>query len=66
MPRQTFRVKGMHCPSCEKLLQMDIGDIAGVKAVKANWKAGTVEVDGDKIDAAAVKKAITGAGYAPQ
>ena len=62
----SFKVKGMHCPSCEKLLQMDIGDITGVKAVKANWKAGTVDVEGDKIDQAAVKKAIAGAGYAPQ
>ena len=66
MARQIFKVKGMHCPSCEKLLQMDIGDLAGVKSVKADWKKGTVEVEGDKIDQAAVKKAITGAGYVPQ
>jgi len=66
MPKQTFKVKGMHCPSCEKLLQMDIGDIPGVKSVKADWKKGAVEVDGDKVDAGAVKKAITGAGYEPQ
>jgi len=66
MARQIFKVKGMHCPSCEKLLQMDIGDISGVKSVKADWKNGTVEVDGDKIDASAVKKAISGAGYSPQ
>ena len=56
----------MHCESCEKLLHMDIGDISGVKSVKANWKAGTVEVEGDKIDQSAVKKAIAGAGYSPQ
>ena len=66
MGKQIFKVNGMHCPSCEKLLQMDIGDIAGVKAVKADWKKGTVEVEGDKIDASTVKKAITGAGYATQ
>ena len=62
----SFKVKGMHCESCEKLLHMDIGDISGVKSVKANWKAGTVEVEGDKIDQSAVKKAIAGAGYSPQ
>ena len=66
MPRHSFKVKGMHCPSCEKLLQMDIGDLPGIKSVKANWKAGTVEVEGDKVDAGAVKRAIAGAGYAPQ
>ena len=53
----------MHCPSCEKLLQMDIGDIAGVKSVKADWKKGTVDVEGDKIDSELVKKAIRGNGY---
>ena len=66
MAKMAFKVKGMHCSSCEKLLQMDIGDIEGVKSVKADWKKGTVEVDGDKIDAGAVKKAITAAGYTPQ
>jgi copper chaperone CopZ len=64
--KQTFKVKGMHCPSCEKLLQMDIGDIAGVKSVKADWKKGTVDVEADKMDAGAVKKAISAAGYSPQ
>ena len=62
----SFKIKGMHCPSCEKLLQMDIGDIPGIKSVKANWKAGTVDVEGDKIDQAAVKKAIASDGYSLQ
>jgi hypothetical protein len=31
--------------------------------VKADWKAGTVEVEGDKIDSDAVKRAIRGNGY---
>lgn len=63
MTRMTFKVKGMHCPSCEKLLSMDIGCLPGVKGVKANWKAGTVEVEGDSIDSEAVKKAIHDNGY---
>ena len=66
MAKEIFKVKGMHCPSCEKLLQMDIGDIAGVTSVKADWKKGTVDVGGDKIDSGAVKKAISAAGYSPQ
>jgi len=66
MVKMTFKVKGMHCPSCEKLLQMDIGDIAGVKSVKADWKKGTVDVDGEKIESNAVKKAISAAGYTLQ
>lgn len=63
MARQTFSVKGMHCPSCEKVLQMDIGDIAGVRSVKADYKKGTVEVEGEGFDSSAVKKAITQNGY---
>jgi len=63
MAKQTFRVTGMHCPSCEKVLQMDIGEIAGVKKVKANFKTGEVEIEGDGFDLSAVKKAITQNGY---
>jgi len=63
MMKMTFKVKGMHCPSCEKLLQMEIVDLPGITAVKADYKAGTVEVEGDKIDSAAVKRAITQNGY---
>lgn len=63
MAKQTFNVKGMHCAACEKLLQMEIGGLKGVKRVQANAVKGTVEVDGDGFDAAAVKKAITDNGY---
>lgn len=63
MVKTIFKVKGMHCPSCEKLLQMDIGGIAGVKSVKADWKKGVVIVEGDKFDASTVKKTISGDGY---
>ena len=61
--KQTFRVSGMHCASCEKILRMDIGEIPGVKGVKANAATGAVEVEGEKFDASAVKKAITRNGY---
>ncbi|HIH18423.1 TPA: heavy-metal-associated domain-containing protein [Candidatus Micrarchaeota archaeon] len=61
--KKTFKVSGMHCPSCEKVLQMDIGEIAGVKSVKANYKAGTVDVNGEGFDESAVKKAMVQNGY---
>ena len=63
MAKQTFNVKGMHCPSCEKVLQMDIGELKGVKSVKADYKKGVVEVEGEGFDAAAVKAAIKQNGY---
>ena len=63
MAIQAFKVKGMHCTSCEKLLQMDIGEISGVKSVKADHRKGIVEVEGSGFDESAVKKAIVADGY---
>ena len=63
MARMSFKVKGMHCPSCEKLLQMEIVGLPGISAVRASWKEGKVDVDGDKIDSDVVKKAIKDNGY---
>ena len=63
MAKMAFKVSGMHCASCEKILKMEIGELAGVKAVKADAVKGIVEVEGDKFDAAAVKKAISESGY---
>ena len=63
MARISFKVKGMHCPSCEKLLQMEIVDLPGVGAVRADYKSGTVEVEGGKIDSEKVKQAIRNNGY---
>ncbi len=63
MTKQTFKVKGMHCPSCEKILQMDIGEMKGVKKVKADFKTGNIEVEGEKFDVGEIKKAITQNGY---
>lgn len=61
--KQTFKVAGMHCASCEKILKMDIGEIKGVKSVKADAVKGTVEVEGDGYSVAEIKKAITQNGY---
>ncbi len=61
--KQAFKVSGMHCPSCEKVLQMDIGKLSGVKSVKADFRTGMVEVEGEGVDPAAVKKAIAQNGY---
>ena len=61
--KETFKVSGMHCSACEKVLQMDIGSLRGVKAVKANAVAGLVAVEGDKFDPSEVKRAIIQNGY---
>ena len=43
-----FKVNGMHCASCPKLIAMNVEEINGVKKVSANEKKGIVEVDYDE------------------
>ncbi len=62
MAKQSFKVSGMHCSSCEKLVGMEVGAIKGVKSVRANAAKGIVEVEGN-FEPAEVKKAIVGCGY---
>ena len=63
MSKMSFKVSGMYCESCEKLLKMEIGDVKGVKAVHADYAKGTVEVEGEKLDEKQVGDAIRKAGY---
>ncbi|MBS3106752.1 copper ion binding protein [Candidatus Woesearchaeota archaeon] len=43
--KATINVKGMHCKSCDMLIQDSVGDIQGVKSVKAHHEKGKVDVD---------------------
>ncbi|MCX6716833.1 MAG: sulfite exporter TauE/SafE family protein [Candidatus Taylorbacteria bacterium] len=62
-------VKGMHCRSCEMILEKNIGEIKGVNNVKANSKRGTVEIETEKkleiagVDFVKIEKAVISAGY---
>jgi copper chaperone CopZ len=61
--KQTFKVQGMHCSACEKILEMDIGALKGVSKVKANAAKGTLDVEGAGCSGADIRKAIKDAGY---
>lgn len=64
MIEQVLKVKGMHCHSCEVLLEEALGEIAGVKKVKADEKAGTVRVSFESAPAMQkIKAAIKKEGY---
>ena len=65
MHQQNISVRGMHCRSCELLLEDSIGKIQGVSHVKANQKRGTVTIiHGDDVPSdREVNKAIEAAGY---
>ncbi len=63
MNKQIYKIKGMHCRSCEILLENSISKIDGVKKVNTNFKRGIAEVEfsdnpiADELIAAAVKEA---------
>ncbi len=44
MPKKRIYIVGMHCVSCERLIEEELMDVSGVKSVKADRKKGTVEL----------------------
>ncbi len=48
MQTKIIYIKGMHCVSCEKLLDDELASIPGVKSVHADRKKGTVELGYEK------------------
>lgn len=66
MAKIALKVGGMHCPSCEALIQDILGEDSGIKRSKADYKKGEVEVEFDekKTSLGKIKDAIeTEAGY---
>lgn len=64
MKKQTVFIQGMHCRSCEILLEDGIKDIHGVRGVKVSHTKGTAEI-GYKghLDLNAVQTVVEEAGY---
>lgn len=44
MKKTTLKIKGMHCPSCNILVQDKFKTIKNIKQVKANFKTQTVDI----------------------
>lgn len=65
MTQQTIKVSGMHCRSCELLLEDDLGKLDGVKAVTANFEQGEVKLtyEGTVPNMLAVEEVVQQAGY---
>ena len=57
---KTYKVEGMHCSSCEKIIEMEFEGKA--KFVKADSKKGSVEID-TSLSEFEVKSIITKLGY---
>lgn len=60
----TLNVEGMMCGGCEKRIENALGDIKGIKEVKANHEEGTVKIESKKeIDMNVVKEKIENLGF---
>jgi copper chaperone CopZ len=61
----TFKVADMHCPSCPRLIQMDLEDKPGVVAVNASLdtKLVVVEFDLGQVSISELIATIKESGY---
>lgn len=58
-------IKGMYCTGCEQTIQTRVGELNGVKSVKASFETGkaVVEYYPDLTDTTKIRESITGSGY---
>lgn len=61
----TFKVDDMHCPSCPRLIQLDLQDRQGVLAANASLdtKLVVVEYDPDTVSTSELISTIKESGY---
>jgi len=66
MKTKKIYIRGMHCPSCEKLLEGEFKNIAGVKEVRVDRKTDSAEIffDGEEPDFEEIKDTAEKFGYA--
>ena len=65
MKRLVVPIKGMHCRSCELLLEDKIGEVQGVKHVKVNYRKGEAEIGhgADIPSGEEIARAVKESGY---
>jgi len=65
MNTKTISIKGMHCKSCEILIEDELKNIDGVKAVDISHKTGsaTIHYEGKNLNHGDVVHAVKQAGY---
>jgi copper chaperone CopZ len=62
MEQNTYIVKGMSCAHCKAAIEEEVGRVAGVVSVEADFESKLVVVTG-AFDDGAVRAAIDEAGY---
>jgi copper chaperone len=63
--KKTLKVKGMHCKSCDILVEDSLSDLEGLQNSKSNHQEDFVEVEFDesKVNIDQIKKVIIDEGY---
>lgn len=64
MEKTSVSIKGMHCSSCELLVEDELLTVPGIKSAKVNYREGMAEVCyAGRLDHRGVSRAIERAGY---
>jgi sulfite exporter TauE/SafE/copper chaperone CopZ len=64
MNKTTIHIRGMHCTSCEILIDDELKKVPGVRKVSANAHKGIAEIHfNGKVDHSLIEKAVQNAGY---
>ena len=60
-----IKTTGMHCPSCEMLVQDSLEDEHGISKAEADYKSGVININFDdaKINIQSIKQIIKKEGY---
>ena len=67
MSKFFLKITGMHCPSCEKIIQMELKDVSGVKSTTVNAATGEAVVETtNETKKETILEAIKKAGYEAQ
>jgi copper ion binding protein len=63
-----LQIQGMHCQACKKLIEAEIGELAGVNRIEVSLaaNAATVEFDEQQLSLATLTAKINELGYQAQ
>lgn len=61
----TFKIAGMHCTSCSKLIEMTLKDMNGVESIEVDYEAaeGKVSFDTAVLSTSNISAAVKELGY---
>ena len=62
--KKTFHIKGMHCVSCEIILEKELKKNSGIKSCKISHKKGVAEIEcDDSVSTSAIEKVVKKCGH---